>query len=262
MTVTNQMRLQRLSRVLPVHGIRKNFAIIAVIAASLIAFASPLHAQDTSWTFRAYGAYLHSTSEGGSANTTSIGIDDPPTEFINSYSADMDQGGGFGVSAEYLIWKQRLGLEFGVLFAQIGTDLSVGIDGGSNGARNAEVSVDSGFEPLFFGLNYHILRPDNWLDVYAGAFYSLVTYSDSQVTVDGSPGRFNVEDDVGFGVILGSDIKFGAKREWRATLGVRYMATQTLFSFEFETPDGGRSVAPVNVEVNPVIVFLGFGYSL
>lgn len=216
-----------------------------------------IYAQDHSWNFRFYAAALDS-GESAYTNTTSIGTG---TEFINSYSVDMGNGDGFGLSAEHLLLNRRLGLEFGVLFADIETELLVGITGGTGGDRQARTVVDSGFESLYFGANYHFFNSGEWYDLYAGASLNYVHYSNSRVTVDGAPGVFNIEDDMGYGLALGFDAKFGKSRRWRITSGLRYLFTETLFSFSFETTDGGTSVAPVNVEVNPVILQLGLGYS-
>ena len=214
-------------------------------------------AQDKLWNFRLHAAALDS---GASAytNTTSIGTG---TEFINSYAVDMGNGSGIGLSAERLVLNQRLKLEFGVLFADLDTELIVDITGGTSGDRKAVTSVSSAFESLYFGANYHFFSPEKWYDLYAGASLNFIHYTDSRVVVDGAPGQFNIEEDIDYGLLLGFDAKFGEQQKWRITSGLRYLFTETLFSFGFETADGGTIVAPVNVEVNPVILQLGLGYS-
>ena len=230
---------------------------ILLLAMFLVVSTQTNAAQDKLWNFRLYAAALDSGSS-AYTNTTSIG---DTTEFINSYSVDMGNGSGIGLSAERLVLNKRLGLEFGVLFADLDTELMVDITGGTSGDRKAVTSVSSAFESLYFSTNYHIFNPEKWYDLYAGASLNLIHYSDSRVTVDGAPGQFNIEDDIGYGLLLGFDAKFGEQQKWRITSGLRYLFTETLFSFNFETADGGTSVAPVNVEVNPVILQLGLGYS-
>ena len=230
---------------------------IHILVISLVVPVQVISAQDYSWNFRLHAAALDS-GETASTNTTSIGTG---TEFINSYSVDMGNGSGFGLSAEHLVLNQHLGLEFGVLFADLETELSVGITDSASGNRQARTVVNSDFESLYFGANYHFFNPEKWYDLYAGASLNLVYYSNSRVTIDGAPGQFNIEDDIGYGLLLGFDAKLGQSQQWRITSGLRYVFTETLFSFNFETSDGGTSVAPVNVEVNPVIFQLGVGYS-
>jgi len=225
--------------------------------AGAVLFAQPVNAEEFSWLFKVYGAALESDGS-ASTNTTTIGTG---TEFINSYSVDLSTGSGFGFSAERFIWNQRLGLEFGALFADVDAEVAVDIRGGSSGDRTAATKVNSDFESLYFGANYHFFKPEKWYDIYAGVFTGLIHYADAVVTVEDGSGRINIDDDIGYGALLGLDAKFGTKNEWRASFTTKYMITETLFSFGFQTADGGVNAAPVNVEVNPWIFQLGIGYS-
>lgn len=204
-------------------------------------------------TFRVTGAYLESDGD-ASENITSVG----DTSYVNSYSLEIGNGDGVGFSLEYLMDNGHVGFDFGVLFAGIDGTATVRTTGGGT---PAQVKIDTEFEPISFGITGHLLPPQSPLDIYAGAQLSFVHYSDTAIKVNGLPGVFEIDDDLGYSVSLGLDYKMGASQQWRLTSSLRYLYTDTLFSLDFQAPDGSRNIAPLNVTVSPWIAQLGVGYT-
>ena len=157
----------------------------------------------------------------------------------------FDTDFGAGMRAEYR-FSERLGVEVGVLGAG-NVDVTSGYFDHSIGS-NVEVS---GFTPLTLGLNVH-LTPDRAVDLYAGPLLALVMYSSVDDWSSHYVGRTNVsvDNDVGWGAILGLDVPLGS-RGWMAQANLRYIDT--------DMKNSGGDIS-LNSEFDPVIYSVGFGY--
>jgi outer membrane protein W len=154
-------------------------------------------------------------------------------------------GAGAGLRGEYL-FSSRLGVEVGVLGAG-----SVGVTSRIfGGTVGSDVEV-SGFAPFTVGFNVH-LTPEHAVDLYIGPQLALVRYSSVDVWTgwSGANSTVSIENDVGWGVILGLDVPLG-NHGWMIQANVRYIDTDMKNSREWIAFDS---------EFNPVILSVGFGY--
>ena len=176
---------------------------------------------------------------------------DPSGDFVSAdvgsstFTAGFDTGIGAGVRGEYQ-FTNMLGVEFGVLGAS-SVDVTSGLFGGTLGTS---VEVSS-FAPFSVGLNVHLTqgRP---IDLYLGPMLALVRYDsvDVRTTIGTASTSVSIDNDVGWGAILGLDIPLGGGG-WLIQTNLRYIDT------DIESSGGG---IPISSEFDPVIFSLGFGY--
>lgn len=156
-----------------------------------------------------------------------------------------DTGFGGGFRGEYQ-FSTRLGVELGVLGAS-----SVKVTSGTFGGTTGTAVEVSSFTPYTVGLNVH-LTPDRSVDLYVGPQLALVSYSgvDVRVTAFGASTTVSVDDDVGWGAIVGLDIPLG-KHGWLIQTNLRYIDTDI---------KGSRELISINSAFDPLIFSIGFGY--
>ncbi len=174
-----------------------------------------------------------------------------PSGTIVSANTERDSGIGFdvgfgaGLRGEYQ-FTERFGVEFGVLSTGE-VDFASGL---LTGRTRSGLGVSS-FTPTTMGLNIH-LTPNRPVDLYVGPLLALVGYSNISLWADsGAAGAsVSIDDDVGWGAILGFDVPFG-DRGWMVQANVRYINT--------DMRDSGETRS-FNSKFDPVIFSLGVGY--
>ena len=208
---------------------------VCVIAAGLaVPGVAEAQSGDRDWQVKFDLAFVDPSSSGA---TTEVGIGGVNVEF------DTKTGVGLRIENRF---RERLGVEFGFL-ATGSYDATVGDLSDGFGVQTGV----SGFTPVTLGLNYH-LTPSEALDIYAGAFAAYVRYGDSDVRT-GTGGVViseTVDDDVGWGVILGLDWPVQSSR-WSLQASLRYIDT---------TMAGDAGGEPFESDFDPVIVSIGFAY--
>ena len=130
-----------------------------------------------------------------------------------------EDGSGFALGLEYR-WRPRLGIELGVLIAEMDTTLHVA------GAGSTLVGVETlGLESVALGVNWH-LAPARRLDAAIGLFVAQTTFDDviflSEV---GRSDKHTFDDDHGFGVKAALDVPFRRGGRWAVGLELRYLIT-------------------------------------
>lgn len=215
---------------------RTSLRVGVLMAIFVLAFsaAGSLRADDeTGWKIRVDLAFL---DPGGDALIVDVGDE--------TIATSLDSGGGVGVAAEYR-FSRRLGVEFGVL-AAASVDLSSGIFGP---VFDNTVEIAS-FTPVTVGLDVH-LTPGKAVDLYLGPQLSWVGYSGVNVStgLGGTNSSLDLDSDVGPGAIVGVDVPIGQKG-WLFQANFRMIDTNM--------KRGGTS--PLDVEFDPRIFSLGFGY--
>ncbi len=189
---------------------------------------------DPAWTVRFDVAWADPS---GDFEATATGAGTLETSF--------DSGFGAGLRGEYQ-FSPRFGLDLGVL--SVGSvDISAGVVGGTTGS-NLEVSS---FTPVTVGLNVH-LTPDRPLDLYVGPVLAWVSYSglDIRTAIATAGSSVSVDDDVGFGAIIGLDVPLG-EWGWLIQANLRFIAT--------DISNSGVAVT-IDSKFDPLIVSVGFGY--
>jgi hypothetical protein len=157
----------------------------------------------------------------------------------------LKTGFGVGVRGEYQ-YSDRFGVEVGVL----GTG-NIDMAWGFAADRTGHDLGVSGISLISVGLNVH-LTPESSIDLYLGPQLALVNYS--SIDYWASPGdlgvSMSVDDDVGWGAILGLDVPLGDS-DWVVNANVRYLNTGTKFSSVNFALDSNY---------DPIILSLGVGY--
>ena len=155
---------------------------------------------------------------------------------------DFDTGVGAGVRAEYQL-NRRVGIDFGFL-------RTASVDVSTSGATSS-VEVTS-FSPFTVGADFH-LTPGKRVDLYAGPQLAWVSYGDIDVVTSpgGSTIEVSVDNDLGLGAILGLDVPLGERRHWAFQTNLRYLATSM---------EGEGIADDLDVDFDPAIFSLGFGY--
>ncbi len=182
----------------------------------------------------------------------SVALVEPDTETFSTSSErsdgvqartniNLDSGEGVGLSGERLFCN-RIGLEFGVLWAQL--DANVQLDLGELWDMTTD---DVGTLTLFVGPNFHLTRDPSRVDFYLGPFVTYVQYEDVTVTLLGESVKTNIDDDFGFGGQLGLDIPFGQWSPWGFHLGAMWLDSQA---------EGDL----IKVDANPLIYKAGLVY--
>lgn len=176
---------------------------------------------------------------------------DPSGDFVTTsvsgatVGTSFDTGFGGGLRGEYQ-FSPRLGVELGVLSAS-SVDITSGVFGGTI-ASGLEVSS---FTPFTVGLNVH-LTPDRPFDLYVGPLLAFVSYSDMDIraTIGTGSTSESVDNDVGWGAIIGLDVPLG-KGGWLIQANFRYIETDM---------KGSGGAISINSQFDPVIFSVGFGY--
>ncbi len=192
-------------------------------------------ASESSWTLRFGGVWVD--TDGGSRQILADG---------DRVETDADTDFGFAITAERR-FNERVGLEFGALMIASPT-LGVRV---SSDSESFEVSDDLGLQLFGAGLNFH-LTPDKSVDFYLGPFVAYALFSDLSFVVADEvfPVRFQVDNELAYGAVLGLDVPINDRWVFNAT--ARY------FSLEIDPtgPDGGAD--PVNLD--SISLGLGVGY--
>ena len=147
-----------------------------------------------------------------------------------------DAGGGFGVGVEYRV-SDRLGLEFSTLFA--GLQIEQAASAGTEAVYDLEMTM----MPLTLAVPFHF-GAGQGVDLFVGPTFSVIQYLDME-TYAGSGGTgtgIEVDTDTSLGAAFGIDAPIG-RGKWAFSAGLRYMAS-----------------SPADVDLDPVIVTLGFAY--
>ena len=208
---------------------------LAALALVSLAFASsPAAAQEARWTLRGFAHWLDSAEEsvvvpGGAAGGEAV--------FSTS------SGSGFGFDVEYRLGR-RLGLGLTGLIGDLDTELAVGGPG-----PGTMVGEDFDLEMLLLDLAYHF-RPDARADVYAGPVVGMVYGGDVVYELDrGDTATLRFDDDFGFGLQAGIDVRIREDGPWIVSAAVRWVKA----ILENEVPGG-------DLDLDPLVGSVGFGY--
>jgi outer membrane protein W len=109
---------------------------------------------------------------------------------------------------------------------------------------------DISMMPLIIGANFHVKRTDA-LDFYMGPSLAYVMYGDLDATF-GPEHDACVEDDFGFGAVVGLDVAFGGSG-WTFSTALRYLQTGA------DVDEDPHYFEPYTLDVNPVILQVGVG---
>jgi hypothetical protein len=119
----------------------------------------------------------------------------------------------------WLGYERRFGHLVGLDATLLGADHDVDgtlsgtislIDNGTNeilqqeSFQDTETLADIRITPLMVGVNFHVLR-DGPVDLYVGPFLAYVIYGDFDFGYESIP----IDDDVGFGAVVGVDAPLG-----------------------------------------------------
>jgi outer membrane protein W len=211
---------------------------LGLLLVPLVASSWPaaLEAQEPSrFTLRGYGAFLSPTGD-------AVSVDHPESLERTTHTVTED-GSGFGLSAEYR-WRPRLGVELGVLVADV--DSGFRLESGSAAVTDVEAM---GIESVSLGLNWH-LAPERRFDFALGVFVAQTTFDDVIfLTEAGRPVKLTFDDDHGFGVKAGLEAPFRRGGPWVVGFELRYLIT----ILESE-------IAGQDLDLDPVLVLVGVGY--
>jgi len=161
---------------------------------------------------------------------------------------------GAAFSAEFQLTR-FVGLEMGSMaFVEDDVTIKIDINDGEDGLTFFR-SDRLGFQPLFVGLNFHLL-PGKKAGVYIGPFVSYVRYqefgvsieSDSDELSDILPGTLEIDSDWAYGAVLGIDIPF-TDGDWFFNANARYLKTNL---------EAGNA----SVDYDPLVATIGFGLRL
>ncbi len=163
--------------------------------------------------------------------------------------ASLEGGTGIGFSLERLL-TDRMGLEFGVMFADLEARLMRDID---EAWETAEADID--VMPITLGLNFH-LTPSKRFDLFIGPMVALVQLDDVSLRVLGDTVRGQSEDEFTWGARLGIDVPFSSTGDgWGLTAGVGYLDLSADFGDEGDNEDD-----EVEFAIDPLIFNLGLSY--
>jgi outer membrane protein W len=217
----------------------KNRAAIALAAVSVfLMFAlcsTNAEAGDRQWVVRATVLSMKPTGD-------SVVVDGDDN--WSHYTADAEYG--FGIDFEYRA-SRLLGIDFGVLSAS--PELDVVYDAAPMITATAKLRIT----PIYTGLNLH-LTPDSQFDLSLGPVLAYVVYSGFDLVVNPlalTEEGFESEDEFGFGVNLGLDVRLGDDG-WLLTAAFRYLNT----TLKAAPPDEGTG----STAIDPKIFSIGVGY--
>jgi outer membrane protein len=211
------------------------FAVMTSLPATASAEEDPWQAQladDDPW--KARFAIVSMNPSGSEVTVT--GSDE-------QYSYDGNSGYGLAIGFEYRA-SRRIGIDFGVISASPGLDVTVGEQ-----PLTLEASADIRLTPVYAAANIY-LTPDGRFQLYIGPLFAYVIYENFDLVA--GPGLsewFRTDNGFGYGAVLGLDIDLGDR--WFLNSAVRYLDT----TLEASTNDPGVGKA----DLNPTIFSLGFG---
>jgi outer membrane protein W len=156
-----------------------------------------------------------------------------------------DCGAGVGARGEYQ-FSRWLGVDIGALAsgsAEVRASAGIGDIG-------TAVQVSS-FVPLTVGLNVHLI-PRSRPDLYIGPLLAYSIFSDVgvQTGLTGATSFESVDNDLGYGAILGLDLPLGQKG-WLFNLNLRHIKTEM---------NGREGSDRIDADYDPTIFAIGFGY--
>jgi outer membrane protein W len=210
---------------------------LGLLLVSLIGSTLPAaQAQESSrFTLRGYGVLLSPTGD-------VVSVADAESLERTTHTVTED-GTGFGVALEYR-WRPRLGVELGVLLAEV--DNSFRLESGDAVLTDVEAM---GVESVSVGMNWHF-APDRRFDYSLGVFVAQTTFDDVIfLTEAGRPEKLTFDDDHGFGVKAAFDAPFRRGGPWSVGVELRYLIT----ILESE-------IAGQDLDLDPLLVTLGVGY--
>lgn len=237
----------------------RRFRVIAAL--SLLAlFASSASAQEFKNSLRFGGYYVGPT---GTFFEEVTGDDDDTALFFEG-----DQTEALFVSYERIL-NERYGLE--VTLSQYGLDVDGYFELSSRNDGDilrSEFRAKTDVTPLTVGINRYFGSSEVW-DFYIGAFVSYVLIEDLEFSdVERTflqPGFPELEDpfsvgdtisaknDLGWGALVGLDLRLGESKKWFLTSAVRYTRTA------IESGDDGADNS--EIDIDPWLFQLGVGVS-
>lgn len=212
--------------------IQRSAVIRGILSTVLLALVTAASSQaETGWSLRLQGVWV-----------------DPDVAFRNidddgdTIRAEVESDIGAGLAVEYQ-FSDRLGVEFGALYAAPELDIRIGAPGSLFGSLRA--TDDISFAPITLGLNVH-LTPRSKVDLYVGPLAAYVLYGDLSIQFEfpnlpnlpSLPGiptipvfpidpitiDLETDDDFAFGAQVGIDVPFGDGR-WAFHANVKYLET-------------------------------------
>jgi outer membrane protein W len=222
--------------------------ILGVVATMvvLLGVASPATAAGQ-WHLRGFGAWVDPD------------VDFRQVEGSQTIRATGDGAFGLGLGLEYQL-SPRWGFEVGALRAS--PDVIITLDE-TDPDITVETSDNPSFTPLTAGVNVH-LTPNAKVDFYIGAFVAYVLYDNldfrlrAEVPVDDTvmvledSVRIEVDNDFGWGALIGLDVPLG-EGNWGLTGTLEYLATD----MDAKDEEGDRTT----IGYDPFIVTFGLVYS-
>lgn len=201
---------------------RTHRILLATVVVLVTATPAVLPA-DSSWTLRFHGAVLQSSAQ----ESSRVG-----TGFENS----VDIAGGLGFGVEYRL-SERLGLELSTFYAGLRIEQRV------SAGHESVLDLDLGVMPLTLAVPIHFANGRR-VQLYAGPTFSVVRYLDLETRIGIGQAASGIEEgtESALGAAFGIDVPLG-KGAWAFSAGLRYMNT-----------------GPGEVDLDPVIVTLGFAY--
>ncbi|MEM7355145.1 MAG: OmpW family outer membrane protein [Acidobacteriota bacterium] len=216
--------------------LRFQTVFVYLFAVLLLALApAALAEEDSKWHLRLFAANVNAD----------LNADDLDSDTTLEDDADT----GLGISLERRL-SHRLGLEIGALatspdigFRQVQQD-------------DFLIVADDGLRltPIYAALNIHFTRGRK-VDFYAGPMLAYVLYD--EVVLDAGNGlvaELDPDNDFAIGANVGLDVGLG-KGRWTFGASAKYLDT-TFDSIVV----GGDPDDDVSVDVDPLILSLGFGY--
>ena len=163
----------------------------------------------------------------------------------DQYSYEGKNGYGFAIDFEYRA-ARRLGIDFGVISASPGIDVTV-----EDEFASVSAEADIRLTPIYAAANIY-LTPEGRFNLYIGPILAYVIYESFELNA--GPGQsewFSTEDGFGYGAVLGLDIEVGSGK-WFLNTAIRYLDT-TLEAAPRDDDGVGKA------DLNPTIFSFGFG---
>jgi outer membrane protein W len=216
---------------------RFSFAGFAVTLAALalLTVAASAGAAEPGWQLKFGGAWvspaLHDT------------IVNPEGD---RFTIDSDTAIGLSVALERR-FSDHLGLEFGALRVTPDVNLRITSSSGATG----EVSDGLAYTPFTVGLNVYVVSGGS-TEVFLTPALAYVMYGDLSFSVGGDTLKVAVDNDLTWGLGLGTNLRLGGGRWWFSGV-VSYLGT----ALKATDVDGGGSQS---FDYNPFTVTVGLGY--
>jgi outer membrane protein W len=157
--------------------------------------------------------------------------------FAEPVTVEADSTLGFGLIYEFRS-SQRLGVEVGMLILPF--------DFNESAFGMTEKLGDAIALPLILGLDIHLLGEKSRPDLYIGPLIAYTVWGNLEFSEIAGGGETELDDEFGFGAVLGLDVPFGSKG-WQFNAGLRYL------SLSAKDPSA-------EIDVDPLMIEVGFGY--